>query len=321
MVDINRKILKALGFLEKNLNQLNKNKENWHSDLSPEVLFFFANGFIFNYLKISSFYFKEESLFFISREEQNLASVSLKKFEENIESKDLDSFILASQNWNLSKKQEIDLYTHCHDILATSFTFLLKHVNSDFYSKELKEIEQNNQDLQQLEREPFSTLWLERFYTLFPTSFKKLKKNVIFLSHLLVLREKKVKVLVHQIRKKKTGDFLDLVLLDHKIFHLLHATNFSLSSLIDVLRTVKAKKTQEIVSHYYARLRQIYQEFLKENKKDWTDSFNPFYKSLRDEKLNRSFNEVARQSKREEELLKKRLKEVDDIKYEKTKNQ
>lgn len=207
MIDTNRQILKALDFIEKDFNQLQKKKEKISFGVAQQALFFLTNEFIFNYLKISSFYFKEQALFFIPREEQKLASVFLEKFDEYVELKDMDFFILASKNLSLWKEQDCLLYARCRNVLAANFSFLTSPAKADLYSKEIRKMEENLHGLKKLEMEIFSASWFESFNHIFPSSFKKFKKNLVFLSHLLVLREKKVKNLVRQIRKKKLEIF------------------------------------------------------------------------------------------------------------------
>lgn len=315
MAHTNTKILKALDFIETKVNQLEKNPKTGSSSSSSsssvgqQLLFFLPNEFIFNYLKVSSFYFKEQSFFFFSCNEQTMSSVSLAKLEKQIKGEKMDCFLLTSKNFSLREKEDGFLYDRCQDALATNFSVLLKHVDSGFYCKELEEIEQNNNDLGQLRKNLFSPFWFESFNLLFPTSFKKLKKNVIFLGRLLILRERKVKNLLREIRQKETKNFLGLLRLDQKIFHVLHASHLSLSSLINILHLVKSKRKNEILSHHETRQDQIIQKMFQENKKSWTDSFNPFSKSLQHDKVNRSFIEAGRKLKKEDELLKKLLAE------------
>lgn len=109
---------------------------------------------------------------------------------------------------------------------------------------------------------------------------------------------------------------MGLVLLDEKIFNVLHVSNSSLSSLIDVLEIVKSRKKYEIISRYEDQIHQIIQELLKKNKKNWIDFLDPFYKSSRDEKILKSIDKASHKLKKEEEILIKLLEKESNKKYE-----
>jgi hypothetical protein len=169
-----KKIVKALVFLENQFPLFESQPENCSYPLTTQL--------ILNYLRVSTSYFREKSLLFLSQEEQELLNSCPKEVEKLIELKQIDFFILLKQESSFWDDDFEFINTRCDLILGRIFRILLKEVESFFYSEEIHEITQNSSKLEELQAIGLNSVdevFFEAFNKQFHTYFVNFKKGVI----------------------------------------------------------------------------------------------------------------------------------------------